>query len=94
MTVTTRPNWEHTNNLTKPNTVLVAPSFKDELGVVFIGIGENSPGISTDGGWSGEHKGIWLDRPTAEAMARAILANADWAETHGEWCDDDCACQS
>lgn len=84
MTVTdTRPTWTWTNDLRKPNTIHVAPAFKSELGVVFIGIGDASPDIA-EGGWSGEHHGIWLTREQADRLVRAVQENASWAETHGE----------
>lgn len=91
-TTDTRPTWSHTNNLTKPNTLYVAPSFKDELGAVFIGVGDNSPSIDRDG-WSGDHKGTWLTRQEAEQFCAAVMANVAWSEQHNDWCADDCACQ-
>ena len=88
-----RPTWAWTNDMRDPSTIYVASSFKDELGVVFIGIGDNSPQLATGGAWSGEHKGIWLQRAQVEQLVRAVRANTDWAEAHGEDCPDDCACQ-
>lgn len=84
--IETRPTWTWTNDLRKPRTIHVAPSFKSELGVVFIGIGEASPDIAGSG-WAGEHHGIWLTRDLADRLVQAVQENASWAETHDE--DDD-----
>jgi hypothetical protein len=82
-TTSARPTWTWTNDMRKPSTIHVAPAFKDELGVVFIGIGDASPNLAEEG-WSGEHRGIWLTRELADRLVQAVQENAAWAETHGE----------
>lgn len=73
-----RPTWDWTNNLTRPSTIRVEPSFRPELGAVFVGIGEWSG--SDHAGWSGPHHGIWLDREQAARLVRAVQDSAAWSE--------------
>lgn len=78
----TRPVWTHTHStLTKPTTIRVEPSFKDELGRVFIGIGDWD---TTAGTWKGSHRGIWLNESALAELRQALDATEAWSGPHSE----------
>lgn len=77
-----RPTWTWTNNLRNPQSIHVEPSFKTDLGCVFIGIGERDE----DGTWKSadSHRGIWLDLEQLAYFTRALRKAAIWSELHDE----------
>jgi hypothetical protein len=84
MSTTTRPVWTYTNDdLAVPNMIHVAPSFKPELGLVFVGIGEGAA-MSDTGCWPGAHHGIWLRREQVDGLRAALAAVADYSEAYDE----------
>lgn len=84
-TTDTPPTWTYTHpTLRKPPTIHVGPSFKDELGRVFIGVGDWDPNLGT---WAsakdgGVYRAIWLDKDSLDALRRALDAAEAWAVTH------------
>lgn len=61
-----RPVWDYTNDLTVPTTLHMEPSFKEELGLVYLELENRDNKL-----------GIWLDEERIESLKKGLDAIAD-----------------
>lgn len=62
-----RPIWEHTNGLRLPTTLHMEPSFKPELGLVYVQLSNEKIGTV----------GTWLDQDTIDSLKAGLDAIAE-----------------
>jgi|1185.fasta_scaffold113815_2 hypothetical protein len=67
-----RPEWNWTNDLALPTTMHLEPSFKEELGLVFLKLSRGT-----------DELGIWLPHEQVESLRKALTVIADHATDQG-----------
>lgn len=65
---TERPVWDYTNDLKRRTTLHLEPSFKDELGLVFLQLKRGE-----------EEMGIWLDAERVASLREGLSKIAEYA---------------
>lgn len=66
---TERPEWNWTNDLKQPTTLHLEPSFKSELGLVFLQLKRGD-----------DELGIWLDAQRVDSLRTGLDTIADFAQ--------------
>jgi hypothetical protein len=72
VTGTPRPEWDYTNDLKVPTSLHLEPSFKEELGLVFLRLKRGDAEL-----------GIWLDGPRVDSLRAGLEQIATYAEDGG-----------
>lgn len=72
-----RPVWDWTNGLSQPTALHLEPSFKEELGSVFLQLKRGD-----------EQLGIWLPENIVDSLRLGLKAIADYA-ADDSWDTDD-----
>jgi hypothetical protein len=72
-----RPVWDWTNDLKNPTTLHLEPSFKEELGSVFLQLKQGD-----------REQGIWIPAHIVDSLRFGLKAIADYAEDDS-WDTDD-----